>query len=194
VSIRVEQDSKVCRITLAAPQQKNVLDASSSVALLKALHDADQDPDVGAVLLESEGPVFCGGFTEEADLGLYGPLTNAKPLVVAMQGVALNDGLALLAAAHVAVAAQGSSFGVIEIREGRWNERLYARLAGAVGDRRASELYLSGRIFTVPEALNWGLVHQVAPAFELDDRATAVAQALANADTFVVRAVLARRR
>ena len=39
---------------------------------------------------------------------------------------------------------------------------------------------MTGRIFSVNEALQWGLVHEVAPAFELDDRASATAHHLAE--------------
>jgi enoyl-CoA hydratase/carnithine racemase len=52
------------------------------------------------------------------------------------------------------------------------------------------ELALSGRIFSTPEALAWGLVHHMAPAFELDDRATEVAGGIANAHPEAIRAML----
>ena len=55
-----------------------------------------------------------------------------------------------------------------------------ARLVAAVGERRAIALAMTGRIFSVNEALQWGLVHEVAPAFELDDRASATAHHLAE--------------
>lgn len=50
-----------------------------------------------------------------------------------------------------------------------------------MGPRRALELSLTGRIFGVNEALQYGLIHEAVPAIELDDRATAIAQNLANA-------------
>ena len=102
----------------------------------------------------------------------------------------VSGGLALLANAHVVVAAQGSSFGLTDIREGIWNEALYRAVAGAIGERRTRELSLTGRIFSTPDALAWGLVHLVAPAFELDDRATEIATALANASPHAIRSAL----
>ena len=109
---------------------------------------------------------------------------------MAMQGVAISAGVALIANAHVAVAAQGSSFGLTDIREGRCHPGILGAVAAAIGDRRARELSLTGRVFTAPEALAWGLVHAVAPPFELDDRASAIATALANADPGAARALL----
>jgi enoyl-CoA hydratase/carnithine racemase len=70
---------------------------------------------------------------------------------------------------------------------------VFDAVAEAVGHRRALELSLTGRIFSTAEAAAWGLIHVVAPAFELDDRATEIATALANASPEVVRAALAKR-
>jgi len=111
--------------------------------------------------------------------------------VTAVQGVAVSAGVALIANAHVAVVAQGSSFGLTDIRERRCHPRILGAVAAAIGDRRARELSLTGRVFTAPEALAWGLVHALTPPFELDDRASAIATALANADHDAVSAILA---
>jgi enoyl-CoA hydratase/carnithine racemase len=113
-----------------------------------------------------------------------------KPIIAAVQGVVISGGLALAANAHVVVAAQGSSFGLTDIREGRWAEVFTDALEHAIGRRRTLELALCGRIFSTPEAFAWGLVHHVAPAFELDDRATEVAQGIANANPEAIRAML----
>jgi enoyl-CoA hydratase/carnithine racemase len=191
VSLRTERDGPVYRITLASLDKKNVIDGPLSLTLLKEIATAQADPEVRVVLLAADGPVFCGGVSGEVDQGIYSLHAGlTKPLIVAAQGVVLGPGLAFLAAAHVAVAAQGSSFGLIDIREGRWNQALFATVARATGERRARELYLTGRIFTAPDALNWGLVHQIAPAFELDDRASAIAESLANAETETVRRII----
>jgi 2-ketocyclohexanecarboxyl-CoA hydrolase len=53
-------------------------------------------------------------------------------------------------------------------------------VTAAIGERRALALALTGRIFSVNEALQWGLVHEVAPPFEVDDRASATAHHLAE--------------
>jgi enoyl-CoA hydratase/carnithine racemase len=189
--IRVEQDAKVRRIRLAAAERRNIIDAPMSAALLGALSEAEADPATGAILIEADGPMFCGGASRDVNPGLY-QIKATKPIVTAVQGVALGAGLALIAAAHVAIAAQGSSFGFVDIREGRWNKDLFDLLAGSMGARRALELGLTGRIFTAPDALNWGLIHYLTPAFELDDRATSIAHALAGAESSAVREALAR--
>lgn len=193
MSLRIEQDGRLRRITLAAVEKRNFLDAAFCQELLRELRDAAADDDVGAILLEADGPVFCTGVDPVAgeDLFTIGRRI-VKPLVAAVQGVAISGGLGLLANAHVVLAAQGTSFGLTDIREGKWSEAIYRAVASAIGERRALELCLTGRIFSTPDALAWGLVHQVAPAFELDDRASEVAGALANASPEAVRAGLRR--
>ena len=194
MNLRIEQDGRVRRLTLAAPARRNIVDAALATQLLNELRDAQAHADTGAILVDAEGPVFCGGldFAEPVpeEIFTFGRQAS-KPIVAAMQGVAISAGVALIANAHVAVVAQGSSFGLTDIREGRCHPGILGAVAAAIGDRRARELSLTGRVFTAPEALAWGLVHAVAPPFELDDRASAIATALANADSAALAAVLA---
>jgi enoyl-CoA hydratase/carnithine racemase len=196
VSLRIEQDRRLRRITLAAPERRNVLDAGLAESFLREVAEAGEDGGTGAILVEADGQMFCGGIDPAspppAELFSIGR-RSAKPIVVAVKGAAVSAGLALIANAHIAIAAQGSTFGLIDIREGRWNDPVFEAVAGAVGHRRAVEPALTGRIFSTAEAASWGLIHMIAPAFEIDDRAAEIATALANANSDVIRAVLAPR-
>jgi enoyl-CoA hydratase/carnithine racemase len=192
MNLRIEQDGRLCRIALASPEDRNILDAAACRDLLRELKDAAADDATGAILIEADGQIFCAGADcDTTELFSVGR-SISKPLIAAVQGVALSGGLAIVANAHVVVAAQGTSFGLTEIREGHWHDPIFRAVAAALGERRALELGLTGRIFSTPEALAWGLVHYVAPAFELDDRVMEVATALANAHPEAVRAALTR--
>ncbi len=197
MNLRIEQDGRVRRLTLAAPARRNILDAALAAELLKEFQDAQAHAGTGAILIDAEGPIFCGGldFTQPPaeEMFTFGR-NSSKPIVLAVQGVAVSAGLALIANAHVAVAAQGSSFGLTDIRESRCHTHILAAVASAIGARRARELALTGRVFTAPDALAWGLIHAVAPPFELDDRASATAAALANANASAVDAILSFQR
>lgn len=191
--IRSEQDGRVRHLTLAAPLRRNILNAVLARQFLTELTDAEADPATGAILIDAEGPVFCAGldFEDPPEDAIFNFGCFAmKPIVAAMQGVATSAGLALLANAHIVIAAQGSSFGLTDIRDGRWHNGVELAVQAVLGERRTRELALTGRIFTTPDALNWGLVHAATPAFELADRAMAVAQGLAGANADAVRAVL----
>jgi enoyl-CoA hydratase/carnithine racemase len=197
VSLRIEQDGRLRRITLAAPEKRNILDAALADNFLREMAEAAEDSATGAILIEADGPMFCGGADMASppspDLFSIGRRWD-KPIVVAVKGAAVSAGVALVANAHVAIAAQGCTFGLLDIRGSRWVEGVFQAVAAAVGRRRALELTLTGRIFSTAEAAAWGLIHMVAPAFELDDRATEVATALANASRDVVLAALSTAR
>jgi enoyl-CoA hydratase/carnithine racemase len=96
----------------------------------------------------------------------------------------------LIAACHVVLAAQGTTFGLTEIRVGMWPFVIWRTMVAAIGERRPVAAALTGRIFSANEALQWGLIHELTPPFELDDRATAVAMHIASLSPNVVRSGL----
>jgi len=61
MSLRVEQDGRVRRLTLAAPARRNILDAALASLLLNEIRDAQGHVETGAILIDAEGQVFCGG-------------------------------------------------------------------------------------------------------------------------------------
>jgi enoyl-CoA hydratase/carnithine racemase len=189
MKLRIEQHGRLYRVALSSPEIRNVIDAEGCRELLRELREAAADSSVGAILLEADGHIFCAGCEPDEELMSIGRRIS-KPIIAAVQGVVLSGGLALAANAHVVVAAQGTSFGLTDIREGRSSSAIADAVAHAIGARRALELGLSGRVFSTPEAFAWGLVHHMAPAFELDDRATEVASGIANANPEAIRAML----
>ncbi|MBY0504396.1 MAG: enoyl-CoA hydratase/isomerase family protein [Bryobacteraceae bacterium] len=187
-SLLISREGRLLRLTLAREEKRNALNLELCRAIVEACEDPD--PSVGAILLDAQGKVFSAGM-DLAELRVQDPTVwherlftlgarLTKPLVAAINGPALAGGLGLVANAHIAIAAQGTSFGLTEIRLGLWPYVVYRGIVDAVGPRRARELSLTGRIFGPNEALQYGLIHEVVPAIELDDRATAVAQMLAN--------------
>jgi enoyl-CoA hydratase/carnithine racemase len=185
---------------LNRPEKRNALSLEMCRELADVLERAETDESIGAVLLEARGNVFCAGM--DLDEALAGDAAEhaamheriftigarlAVPVVAAVRGPALGGGLGLVANAHIVVAAQGSSFGLTEIRLGMWPFVVYRAVAAAIGERRALELSLTGRIFGTQEALAWGLAQHVAPAFELDDRAWQVASSVAQLSRDTIR-------
>jgi enoyl-CoA hydratase/carnithine racemase len=175
--VKIAREGALLRVTLDRPDEKNVLNGDDCASLAECVNDAE----AGAVLIESTGPVFCGGMGEDCDPGaLFSAETwRGLPVIAAVQGPAVDEGVALIACAHIVVASQGASFALTSIRRGVFPRVTFQALERAIGERRALELSLTGRVFTVNNALSWGLVHVSAPAFEFDDRAEAIAAALA---------------
>src|SRR5438093_12940550 len=95
--------------------------------------NAAAEEGTGAILLEADGSAFCAGAEcEDEELFTIGRHIN-KPIVAAVQGVAISGGLTLVANAHVVVAAQGTSFGLTDIRDGLWPAVLYRAVVHALG-------------------------------------------------------------
>jgi enoyl-CoA hydratase/carnithine racemase len=188
-NLEISREQRVLRVTLNRPEKRNALTSDMCRDIADTVEAAQDDDAVGAIVIDAKGDVFCAGMDlEEANaeqtavhqrLFTLGARVN-KPIVCAVQGPALGGGVGVICNAHVAVAAHGSSFGLTEIRIGMWPFVIYRSVALALGERRALELSLMGRIFNVPEAVQWGLVHEAVPAFELDDRVTAIAMHLAQ--------------
>ncbi len=191
---------RLLTLTLNAPASHNRLTLAMCRELAEALRDADRDASVGAVLLKGAGAAFCIG-TDAQELLLEDAVDAASvleelftvgsrlttPLVCQVHGAAHAAGVGLLCNAHVALAAQGTTFGLSEIRMGDWPFAAFRSLAAAVGERRATELALSGRIFGTNEALQYNLIHAVTPPFELEERAEATARLLAESSGELVR-------
>jgi enoyl-CoA hydratase/carnithine racemase len=193
----------VSRITISRPEARNALDQASVQALLDALVEAEAAPESRSILLSATGPVFSTGL-EFSDVLLSSTIAGlrvlhrllsfglhtTKPLVVAAQGAALGAGAILCASAHVALAAQGTSFGFTDIRAGQWPYIGWRTLERAIGHRRALELTLTGRVFNAQDALAWGLIHEITQPSELEDRAFATASVLAAGPPQTIAAAL----
>jgi len=101
----------------------NPLNGALRGALAKALRDAANDRAIRAIVLTAEGADFCVGMAEDAAAPTLSDLcalieTSAKPVVVALQGAVLGDGLDLALACHYRVGAQGLRIGAPGIRMG----------------------------------------------------------------------------
>lgn len=199
-AILQSREGRVLHLVLNQPDTRNQLTYSMCRELVAAIQDAERDENVGAILLKGTGPVFCIGMEprelrrpDAVELGwIHEELFTIgsrflTPIVCQVQGAAHGAGVGLLCNAHVVIAAQGTTFGLTEVRIANWPFMIFRSLKLAVGERRATELCLTGRIFGTNEALQYNLVHAVTPPFELEDRAEATARLLAEASPEIVR-------
>ena len=202
-SLLRRREGRLLRLTLNRPEKRNALNAALCSDIVEAVREAEQDRGVGAILLDAAGPAFCAGMDLDESLMPDAALRTAvherlftlgaaarKPIVAAVHGAALAGGTGLVANTHVVYAAGDATFGLTEIRIGMWPLVVSRALCLAVGERRTLELSLTGRIFGAAEALQYGLVHFVVPAAELNARATEAATSIAAASAEAVAAGL----
>jgi enoyl-CoA hydratase/carnithine racemase len=166
---------RVLRITLNRPEKRNALNLELCTQLVEAFEKADNNHDVGAIVLNANGPAFCGGMdlkeTIDADqiqlAGVHERLFTTihrmrTPIIAAVHGAAMAGGTGLVANAHIAMAKDDARFGLTEIRIGLWPVLIFRSIEHAIGERRTVELSLTGREFSAGEALGYGLVTEIA--------------------------------
>lgn len=198
--VLVSKEDGILRATLNGPDQRNLIGGEFLDAIDRALVEAERADDVRAVLLDTSATAFCSGWDASGDEGELreraGALFSrrmAKPLVAAAHGTVFGPGIGLLCLSHVVVAAHETRFACDDIRHGMDPVAVYPALALAVGVRTATDLAMTGRMFSVNDALRFGLISEIAPLFEYDERAEAIARHLAGLDPKQVSSLLRSR-
>ncbi|HKO15808.1 MAG TPA: enoyl-CoA hydratase/isomerase family protein [Gemmatimonadaceae bacterium] len=190
--IRTERDGPVGRLVLARPERRNVIDQAMADAMAIALQQLESDARVRVVHLTADGEDFCAGVDLEAiariidepadvqrqDAEALGRVFLAlralmKPVLCSVRGRALGSGAGLAMACDVALAHQDAEFGFPEVRAGAVPAIVMTMLRRTVGEKRAADLVLTGRVIDAEEAGAIGLVSRVLPAatFEADTAA-----------------------
>jgi enoyl-CoA hydratase len=199
--VTVEHHGAVAVVTLNRPEAMNALSAALRVELAKAMRRLDGDDDVRAVVLTGAGQ---RAFTAGLDLKELGADTSnlgaanadeaernpvkaveqcRKPVVGAINGVAITGGFELALACDVLIASDNARFADTHARVGimpGWG--LSQKLSRMIGIARAKELSLTGNFIGADQALAWGLVNRVVAADDLLSTAIALAQDMASID------------
>jgi 2-(1,2-epoxy-1,2-dihydrophenyl)acetyl-CoA isomerase len=200
--IVVEKKGRVLVVTLNRPEVLNAFRMSMIAELALALQEADDDDDVGCVVLTGAGRGFCSGadvpsffdnlreITEERVgnrpiLGLPHLMFDLKkPLIAAINGLAVGMGCTIILPCDIRIASDRAHLGYVFSRVGLVPEFGSSfLLPRIVGLGKALELCLTGRIIDAQEALAMGLVSKVVPHEGLMDETMAMATALANGPT-----------
>ena len=210
MSIHVRRDGHVAIVTLNRPPY-NFADLSLIEAIGQAFAEADADREVRAIVLRSEGRVFCAG----ADLVNANPVAEPQPegtrnpfyvaaarlfavetpVVAAVQGSAVGAGLGLALVADFRVATPEARFVANFVQLGfHPGFGISAVLERVVGKQRALLMALTGRRIRGEEAERWGLVDVLVPPEELDTAALALAQEIAAGAPLAVRSTRATMR
>lgn len=202
-TLRLDLRDGVAHLTMTRPEAANTMNLEFGREFLAAAAAIESDARVRAVVLCGAGRNFCFGgdlrgmVASAADLGAYlTELTGAlhaglfklarmdAPLIAAVTGTAAGAGLGLVLAADLAIAGRGAKFTAaysgVALTPDAGCTFLLPR---AVGCKRAMELFLTNRILSAEEALDWGLVNQVVEDEEVAAGAAALAARLAAGPT-----------
>ena len=188
--IAVIEQAGVLEIHIDRPDKKNALTAAMYRAMTAALADASARADIGAVLFAGRGDAFCAG-NDLKDF-LAGPEGGAaafafiraivafdKPLVAAVQGLAVGVGTTMLFHCDLIYAAPDARFVMPFVNLGIVPEAGSSLLAPALmGHAKAAAMLMLGEPMDAQGADRAGLVTAIVPADQLLDHARARAAAL----------------
>ncbi|HTV87816.1 MAG TPA: enoyl-CoA hydratase-related protein [Stellaceae bacterium] len=189
--ILYDKRAGVATITIDRPNVLNAFRAETVEEMLEAMRDAEDDDDIGVVVLAGAGDrAFCSGGDNSARAsgsssakgyggrGLVGlPIeelhdairSSRKPVIAKVQGYAIGGGNVLATVCDLTIASEKAVFGQVGPRVGSvdpgWGTAFLAR---HVGDKRAREIWFLCRRYTAAEAYQMGLVNKVVPADQLD--------------------------
>jgi isohexenylglutaconyl-CoA hydratase len=178
-------EGPVVTITLNRPEARNAMSLAMVEELLHCFTALGDDAyrDVRAVVLRAAGETFCaGGDLRDMSAasengagigarldGLLRTVNEAPQVVVArIQGPAMGGGLGLVCVTDIAIADEGTTFGLPEVRLGLAPAVISPFVIQRIGFTRARQLMLTGKRFGAAKALEYGLISEVAPAGQLD--------------------------
>jgi len=195
--VRVAIEDNILRLTLARPEKKNALSMAMYSALSDALTSAESDPAVRAILFEAEGDAFTAG-NDLADfaavaagtldskemtsqLFLHALARADKPIVAAVQGLAVGVGVTMLLHCDLVYVAEDAKLTTAFVGLGLVPEAASSWLLPArIGYARAFAMIGLGEALDGKTAAAYGLVNAALPAAEVRPRALAAAQQLAS--------------
>jgi enoyl-CoA hydratase/carnithine racemase len=191
----------IAHVILARPETRNALCLALLHELTIVIREIGRDASVSAVIVSSEGPVFCSGhdlkemtahrtgkdggrafFTETmtaCSAMMQAIVTCTKPVIAAVQGVATAAGCQLVATCDLAVASEGASFATPGVHIGLFCSTPMVALSRNMSRKHAMEMLLLGEMLSADKAEQFGLVNKVVPIDRLYDEALAMARIIA---------------
>ena len=202
--INVEKnDAYVGTIELNRPDALNTFSSRMSQELHEALLAMDVDPDVRVIILKGAGRAFCAGidvkeladktamayrdWIERMEKPLLAISGMKKPVIAQLHGVAAANGMGLIAAADLVIAADNAHMGLTAINVGLNCVGPVLPVARCVGRKKALELLLYGELIDANQAHQLGLVNKIVPKETLEAETQKWARNLAQKSPLAVQ-------
>jgi len=180
----------VAYITLNRPEAGNIINLKLAQELEDVCTRINQDDDVYVVTVTGSGDAFCS--FGEGESGALPPAAVIarfdRPVIAAINGDALGQGLELALSCDIRLASDKARFGLPQLAQGLIpSDGGTQRLPRIVGRGKALELILTAETITAGEALEIGLVSKVVSAANLTAEAEALARTIATKGPIALR-------
>ena len=200
--LRTRREDQIAYLTLANPRRRNSLSLEIMREITTAVREIGEEQQVGAVVLDAEGPVFSAGHDLRemtgGDLRHYRrifdqctEMMNAiqaipQPVIAQVDGIATAAGCQLVATCDLALASERSQFATPGVKIGLFCSTPMVALTRCIGRKRALEMLMTGKMIDADTAARWGLVNRVVDSDALAEETLALARNIASASSLTV--------
>jgi methylglutaconyl-CoA hydratase len=206
-TLQFETTEQLSTITLNRPEKRNAISTQMIAELLAALDEIEKT-HTRVVILTGTGKAFCAGIDLDylQAIGQQSAAENqddsrriakmfrkiwsySRPMIAAVNGHALAGGCGIATLCDFTLAVPEAKFGYTEVKIGFLPAIVSVFLTRQVGEKRARDLLLTGRLVEAAEAKELGLVNELVPAENLMKRAHELAETiLAASPSSITRA------
>ena len=202
--LKISRNGQILEIVLDRPKA-NALDTPASREMGKVFAEFRDDPELRVAILTGAGEKFFSGGWDlnavaegeeylgdfgEGGFGGFSEMTDLlKPVICAVNGLAVGAGFEMLLRADFIVAAEHAQFFLPEVRIGVAPDVGTFMLPKLLPRQKALEILMSGRRFGAQELADFGLINEVVPVDQLMERARALAEDLCRAAPLALAAV-----
>lgn len=202
--IRTERKGHVLWVWIDREERRNAINPAVIAGIHSAVQTAMTDRDLRAIVLTGAGEkAFCAGADLSGGTDIFqalpdepttdfGRLARAVkslgiPLIGRINGDCVAGGMGLMALCDLVIAAETARFGLPEVKVGVFPMQVLVMLRNIMHARHINELCLTGKLIPASRALEMGIVNDVAPSDELDDRIEKLLAQLRAASPAAVR-------
>ena len=202
-NVLIDKNGEIGTVTVNRPQQLNSMNSETRSELAEAFTQLGKDDTISVILLTgAPSKAFIAGadikeflkrkMDSQEDLENDWIVTKiisnlTKPVIAMIDGFCLGGGLEIAMACDLRIASDRSKLGQPEINIGIIpGAGGTQRLTRLVGEGRAMEMILTGRMITAEEACNYGIVNFVFEAEELENKTIEIANSLAEKSSFAI--------
>ena len=198
--VLIDKHEHIATVTLNRPAQRNAISYPMWLELAEIYEELGQDSGVRVVVITGAGdeafsagadikdfqehrsdPEAAGVYASALEAALRSLESISKPVISQINGFCVGGGCETTMSTDIRIAAEGSRFGIpvarIGITAGHHESQ---RLVQVVGAANAAYILLTADLIDADRALHMGLVHEVVPASQLDERVSALASRLSN--------------
>lgn len=201
-NVLYEKKERIAILTLDDQAKLNALSPGIRQGLMEGFEEVEKDNDVKVAIVTGAGKTFCAGadisgfsfdavdiknFLDDVFPALTIGENTSKPVIAAVNGLALGGGLELAIGCDIIIASDKAKFGVPEINLGLLPGFAIVRLHQIIGRSKSKEMSMTGEPISAEEAFRLNMVSKVVPHEKLMDEAMAMARKIGEKPAMALR-------